>query len=646
VKSSPLSQSNWRLGRRARELLARWARLLRRESSAVAAHHAETRRWLAAYLEDQSTVLPPPDALPLVSIVLPTWNRAELVVRAVDSVLAQGYPRWELLIVDDGGTDASRDRLAARSSDRRVRYVWQPHAGVAAARNHGLRLAEGDVVAYIDSDTTWAPNHLFAVVRTLAARPASDAVYTAQLVSGPNAEPSWVRYRPFDAAALAEENYIDLNGFAHRRALAERIGGFDERLTRLVDWDFILRCAAAGTVVASPQLGSCYHHGAWPRISNQESLWRNHYLVRRKGASPLRRPLRVLYAAWHFPQLSESYLRWEIACMRRFGVEVHVWSEVDEVGTPYPTDLLVHHGPLAEVIARAEPDVVHAHWLHSAAQYADAVGASGRVMTVRGHGFEFDRTVVRRLLAHPAVGGVYLFPHQAANFRRSAKLRAMPSCFNGDLYYPEEPKDPRLVIRTGAALATKDYELFFEAAAACPQHTFVLAIVRCLHMEEQVERIVDLNRRGGGRVDVRVNVPAEELAALVRRAGIHLHTHGTGAPFGMPISIAESMASGCLTLVRALPGAADYVGFAGRLYRSAGEAIALILATEAWTPELWASTSSAAVEHAYERFADIRVLAPLLDQWQRLVDSKLIGRIGSANFATHGRNVSKRSARS
>jgi glycosyltransferase involved in cell wall biosynthesis len=599
-------------------LLARLARLLRREPPADAAHQIETQEWLAAYLQDQTAVLPPAAALPLVSIVLPTWNRAASVVAAVDSVRAQGYARWELVVVDDGGTDETRERLGSRLDDPRVRYVTQPHAGVAAARNHGLRLANGDVVAYVDSDTTWSPNHLAAVVRTLTTRPACDAVYTAQLVSGPNGAPPWVRYRPFDATALAEENYIDLNAFAHRRALAERIGGFDERLTRLVDWDFILRCAAAGTIEASPQLGSCYHNGAWPRITNREPLWRNHYLVRRKLPSPLRRPLRVLYAAWHFPQLSESYVRWEIACMRRFGVDVEVWSEVDAAGTPYPTDVTVHHGSLAAAIARARPDVVHGHWLHSALQYADAVAASERAMTVRGHGFEFDRSVVRRLLAHPAVAAVYLFPHYAAYFRRNPKLRAMPSCFDGDLYHPEEAKDPRLVIRTGAALATKDYELFFDVAAACPRHTFVLAIVRCLQVEEQVERILALNERSGGRVDVRVNVPTEELAALVRRAGIHLHTHGTSAPFGMPISIAETMATGCLTLVRDLPGAAEYVGSAGLVYRSAAEAIAAIHATEEWTPERWAAARSAAVEHAYERFSDVRVLPPLLDEWQRL----------------------------
>ena len=186
MKPARLPGSDGRLAVRARESLARWAQLLRRDAPGDAAHHAETARWLTAYLEDQTTVLPLPEALPLVSIVLPTWNRAGSVVTAVDSVRAQGYARWELLIVDDGGTDASRDRLASRLSDPRIRYLWQPHAGVAAARNHGLRVAQGDIVAYVDSDTTWAPNHLAAVVRTLVARPACDAVYTAQLVSGPN----------------------------------------------------------------------------------------------------------------------------------------------------------------------------------------------------------------------------------------------------------------------------------------------------------------------------------------------------------------------------------------------------------------------------------------------------------------------------
>jgi glycosyltransferase involved in cell wall biosynthesis len=94
----------------------------------------------------------------VVTVLIPTYNRAYCLARAIDSALAQSYPHLEVLIVDDGSTDSTRKLVEGTyGGDRRVRYLYQPNGGVSSARNHGLRQARGDYVAFLDSDDVWKP---------------------------------------------------------------------------------------------------------------------------------------------------------------------------------------------------------------------------------------------------------------------------------------------------------------------------------------------------------------------------------------------------------------------------------------------------------------------------------------------------------
>src|SRR6185437_10639679 len=93
----------------------------------------------------------------LMSIVIPTYNRVRCIARAIDSALGQTYGEVEVIVVDDGSTDHTRALvLDTYGGDGRVRYVHQPHRGVSAARDHGIRLSEGDLVAWLDSDDAWS----------------------------------------------------------------------------------------------------------------------------------------------------------------------------------------------------------------------------------------------------------------------------------------------------------------------------------------------------------------------------------------------------------------------------------------------------------------------------------------------------------
>src|SRR5262249_441294 len=117
-----------------------------------------------------------PSALPLVTVVIPTYNRADLLPDAIESVLAQSYKPIEIIVVDDGSTDDTR-AVATRFGDR-IRYVYQENAERAAARNHGLRLACGDFIAFLDSDDYWDHDKIESDVSVLAEHTGTGVVYS------------------------------------------------------------------------------------------------------------------------------------------------------------------------------------------------------------------------------------------------------------------------------------------------------------------------------------------------------------------------------------------------------------------------------------------------------------------------------------
>ena len=580
----------------------------------LAEHHSSNQAGLSSSIRVRD------DGGPLISVILPVWNRRELVAAAVQSVLNQTYENWELLVVDDGSTDGSGDVIRALQSDSRIRLLSQDHEGVCRARNLALHAARGEIITYLDSDNEWFAGYLAEVARTFVDRPEADCAYAAQLVEGGEHDEAWIRSVRFDRDSFAEDGVIDLNVFAHRRKLVDRLGGFDEQLTRLVDWDLIIRYTREQDPAMVPAIGGNYRVAGADSISSNDNFSRNRYLLRRKYDRPLQRDLRVLYVVANFPQLTESYIRWEIECMQRWGVHVEVWSASDECGSPYETDVPVHYGSLDDAIRKSRPHLAHVDWLHLAAWHHDQLAKAGLQITIRGHGFEFNAETATGMLQNAAIQRIYLFPHYHSAIASDPRIRAMPAAFNGDLYYPPPEKDPFLVVRVSSAKPTKGLETFIDAARLCPQHRFVLILGTLKGFEPYVEEVKAYNERLGSPVEIRVDVPAEDVATLVRQAGIYLHTYGTEEPFGMPISIAEAMATGALLLARALPGAEDYIGETGTLYTSAEHAARVIRSTTRAYGEQWRLWQQRSVERAYRNYADAVVLRPLLDEWLRIAD--------------------------
>lgn len=183
----------------------------------------------------------PADDHPLVSIVLPTYDRAGRLEAAISSVQAQAYSHWELLVVDHaphGATMPLADRLAPL--DDRIRVVPGRRAGLSAAWNAGLAGAGGEFVAFLDPGSRWEPGYLAAMVSTMLAQ-GWDVGHAIQKVVGQEG----VSFRAYAGAKpqLLATDHVDLNGLVVRRRLLVEVGGFDESLPRGMGYDLALRLA-------------------------------------------------------------------------------------------------------------------------------------------------------------------------------------------------------------------------------------------------------------------------------------------------------------------------------------------------------------------------------------------------------------------
>lgn len=193
---------------------------------------------------------------PLVSAIIPTYNRAHIICEAVESALAQTYPRIEVIVVDDGSKDDTLERL--RKYEGRISVVPQANAGPAAARNRGVVMSHGELIAFLDSDDLWLPSKIERQVSLL--RRAGDTVpcclsnimmkwnsgnrasFDIALLKTDAEEGLWLNV----AEVLATRSVLFNQGIMIRRSVLDKIGGFDESIRYLEDIEFPLRLSLEG----------------------------------------------------------------------------------------------------------------------------------------------------------------------------------------------------------------------------------------------------------------------------------------------------------------------------------------------------------------------------------------------------------------
>jgi glycosyltransferase involved in cell wall biosynthesis len=561
------------------------------------------------------------EAEPVVSVILPTRDRAHVVAAAVASVQAQRYSHWELIIVDDGSRDATVESLAPFLLDERIHLVSQPPTGAAAARNRGLSLARGDIVAYLDSDNVWYPDFLVAVVAAFQ-DPDVDVAYGALVSESHGLQGSRILYKPFDRAALLNANFIDLNTVAHRRELVDRCGAFDERLDRLLDWDLLLRYTADRPATMLPVLAAHYNGDLPDRITKTASIGPSLFAIRHKwrvlpdGA----KRLRVLYAV-RYPQPGQTSLEAEIHCMLRWGVHVEVWCEAAPTAN-YPSSVRVHRGTLDEAISAAQPDLLHVHGLDLGVERAETYRRRSLPVTARAQASVLDVDTLQQILSWPSLQRLYLYPHQEASVAADPRLRELRGVFDTTLFKPHAAKDRHLVV-AGVDRAGGGIQFVAELAKMMIDHRFVAIVTTSDYAGESIEALRDAWRQSGTPADLMVDPSREEIAALVTRAGHFLHTGQVGAepptPTGLPISIVEAMATGSHILVRDVPALTEYVAEAGTAYRDLEHAAEALRGAAQWSDNDWHRASTRSVDRAFSRHADETVLLPLLQDWCEIV---------------------------
>ena len=190
----------------------------------------------------------------LVSIVMPAYNRENIILNAIRSVVNQTYTNWELLVADDGSTDKTIEvvqKYIDDYSETRIKIIKsQENQGVSVARNKALLASTGDLIAYLDSDNTWDQDFLLIMLNMLVDNQWAKLAYCGDKIwqfypqnttLDSSAEIVSIRLGHFNQSLIENRNYIDLNVFVHWKEVYKELGGFREDMRRLVDWELIAR---------------------------------------------------------------------------------------------------------------------------------------------------------------------------------------------------------------------------------------------------------------------------------------------------------------------------------------------------------------------------------------------------------------------
>jgi hypothetical protein len=202
----------------------------------------------------------------LVTVILPTFDRPQLLARAIASVQQQVHREWELLVVDNGQDPGTAPAVAA-AADPRIRLIRSDERGSCRARNLALAQARGELIAYLDDDNVMGPVWLRAVAATAARHPAQDAFYGARVDDKPPAPPRLV-LDEISAAVLRDHNVVDTSALVHRRAAPVT---WPPEAAGLSDWEVVAALTADGRMpLAIPVRAVLYTTSAPGRTTRPE----------------------------------------------------------------------------------------------------------------------------------------------------------------------------------------------------------------------------------------------------------------------------------------------------------------------------------------------------------------------------------------
>lgn len=236
-----------------------------------------------------------------VSVIIPAYNAEKTIKKTIKSVLNQTFSDWELIVVDDGSTDSTKE-VVAEIKDNRISLFSFPNAGVSAARNRGVNKSSGEFLAFIDADDLWTPDKLELQLKALQENPNAAVAY------------SWTDYINESDKIIYSGRHITLNGNIYEKLLVRyvlengsnflirkdaylKVGGFDESISGGEDWELCIRLSQHYEFVTIPKTQVLY------RVSPHSSTTN----VRKIELESLR----VLEKSYHQAPQSVQYLKKE-----------------------------------------------------------------------------------------------------------------------------------------------------------------------------------------------------------------------------------------------------------------------------------------------------------------------------------------------
>lgn len=209
----------------------------------------------------------------IVSVVIPTYNRAEMVERAVRSVLAQTYPDLDVIIVDDCSTDNTLERVnQLQQTDRRIRYLrHENNRGAQAARNTGINSAIGEFVAFLDSDNEWLPQKIEKQLALFTHQMDIPGMVYCGFSRVNNLQEVIHEYKPEFRGYLYPQVLrswlTDTSTIIVRKEFLEQVGGFTDGLKAYHEWDLCIKLSKICVFDFIPEFLAVYHEHALPTIS-------------------------------------------------------------------------------------------------------------------------------------------------------------------------------------------------------------------------------------------------------------------------------------------------------------------------------------------------------------------------------------------
>ncbi|MGD0883054.1 MAG: glycosyltransferase [Acidimicrobiales bacterium] len=525
---------------------------------------------------------------PLVSVDIATRNRPDLLRRAVDSVLAQSYRRFEIVVADDSDGEET-GRLLATYDDDRITVVRTPgRNGGGAAFNTALAASTGDIITFLDDDNLMHPDWLRSVVWAFASFEGLEALYGARVNEDPGAEHGirsgmlpLLEFARYDRARHEQANFIDRNTIAHLARHDDL--RYDEFLGGAIDWEYSLRLFARTPPLALPAV-ACYYRTLIPgRMSDFPVKILGFHQVRNRAHTT--RPLRVHVHSAMYPVISETYIGEDIDNLMEAGATVTVSADQDAASRADGAPECSLDPDAA--IAGAAPDVVLLHWATHASGSIPLMERHGVPFVIRVHSFDFDPDLVRQLAAHPLCAGIIGYRHQLDRLPEGAV--SMVQTVGPRIVIPPSPTERDGILSASAGVPKKDFPMLIDVMARVSPMRKTIILARSNAFEALPDEVVALARDRDPSITVSVNVPRAQVLEEMARTSTFVYTIDPGESLGTPMSIIEAMLCGAVVIGPDRSEIHELVGPELRAYRTPADIVSHIEAAARGGPEVEAS---------------------------------------------------------